>query len=138
MNIYSQLYLLTRLDGIKDTLLGITIFAFIIAAIMVIFIFTDEERYWMNKEDINRREAAKNIVKKHIKIVFPICILSLLLNVLIPTRNEAVFIVAGGKTIDYIKSDTTIQKLPQQATILVSEYLNKQIEEINKNPKENK
>ena len=48
----------------------------------------------------------------------------------IPSKNDVIFIIAGGKTIDFIKSDTSINKIPAQTTKLITDYLQ---EQINKN-----
>lgn len=44
--------------------------------------------------------------------------------IFLPTRNEALLIIAGGKTIEFIKKDTSTQKVPGQVTKLVSDALN--------------
>lgn len=56
-------------------------------------------------------------------ISFPIALL-------IPTKGEIIFISAGGKTIDFIKSDSSINKIPSQSTKLITDFMQDQIEKM--------
>jgi hypothetical protein len=51
---------------------------------------------------------------------------------LTPTRNEAILIMAGGKTLDFAQSDTSLSKIPYEATEIISGYLEKSIKELKK------
>lgn len=55
--------------------------------------------------------------------------------VFLPTQKEAIMIIAGGKTMDFIQKDTSVRKIPHQTTEFISEYLDKQIKELSKEAK---
>ena len=121
MNNYLNLYLLTRLDGIcgmLSTLVGVFAIILVIAFIGRLACLTD------------KNAEVENATKIGFKIFLPILIVSIILSISIPTKNEAIFIIAGGKTIDFIQNDTSICKLPAQTTAIISNYLDKQIKEI--------
>ena len=54
---------------------------------------------------------------------------------IIPDRQDAIMIIAGGKAMNYVQSDSSLNKLPYQTTAIISEYLDKQIEELKKDKK---
>ena len=53
--------------------------------------------------------------------------LFVLISVLTPTKEEAVFIVAGGKVIDFVQKDSSINKIPGQTTSILSTWLDEQL-----------
>ena len=53
-----------------------------------------------------------------------------------PTTKEAVFIVAGGKTLDYMAKDTSLNKIPGQVTSITSTWLEKKLNELESDVKE--
>jgi hypothetical protein len=128
LSIYSGLYWLTRLDHIRDMCTGVLITSIIITAALLLW------HEIVVKEDSGITKEAKidklKRTKIRIKYIISIAIFSVLILVFIPSKNEAIFIVAGGKTIDYIQKDTSLCKLPYQTTKFISEYLDKKIKEI--------
>lgn len=120
METTTQLYWLTRLDSISMIFSIIAILGFFILIGIIMFSISDDIDY----ED-------KSVIKR-MRIFFITFIISLLGVILIPTKDEVVFIIAGGKTIDFIKNDTSINKIPSQTTKLITDYLE---EQINKNEK---
>ena len=129
MNTYSQLYWLTRLDEIKDFLqwtgaLSLFLFA-------TLFIWHISQEYDARNELILHRDRelrkekilAIRAERKKTCLLIPLGITLFILSVLSPSKDDAIFIVAGGKTIDFMKSDTSIARIPAQATATISEYL---------------
>ena len=57
-------------------------------------------------------------------------ILCIIITNLIPSKKEAIVILAGGKTMDFVQSDSSLSKIPHQATTIISSYLDKTIKEI--------
>jgi len=49
-----------------------------------------------------------------------------------PSKNDMILIYAGGKTMDYVQKDTSLQKIPYQTTAIISDYLDKTIKEMKK------
>jgi hypothetical protein len=61
-----------------------------------------------------------------------ILVISLIIVIIVPDKEGIILITAGGKTMDYIQQDSTLQKLPEQSTRLLYEYMNKQIKQLEK------
>jgi len=131
MNIYWKLYWLTRLDslnGMFNAILTIGI------AMMVLFYFI---------KFINHIEGDDNEIytrKNRWKIIWAFILIGIAIIgiTLTPSKNEAILIIAGGKTIDWISKDTSICKIPSQTSELVSSFLDKQIKELSKEEKSEK
>lgn len=124
MSNYSKMYWLTRLDGI-NTLLGL---AGTVCLFIAIFI------YITTIEDGFENEPAR--LKKWQQRVKGLIVSGLFLIILftfIPTKNEAIIIIAGGKTLDYVQKDTSLNKIPYQTTTVISNYLYKIIKEMKEN-----
>jgi hypothetical protein len=138
MNIYWKLYLLTRLDGIIGLCVTLTIIAFLAAVVIIIlnFIHADFDEFYYD-ETLAKRKNLRTVITKKLKWIIPIGFICLIFSIMIPSKNETIFIVAGGKTIDWVQNDTSICKIPSQTTAIVSEFLDKQIKEL-KTPKKDK
>jgi hypothetical protein len=131
MNNYQKLYWLTRLDSINGFLTwGLLVFSIIIIASILYGWIADD--YLMNKE---QKEKLKNDLKLSVKIrnycIYFLIIFSLI-KTFLPSQKEAIFIIAGGKTIDFIEQDSSVQKIPSQATEIITRYFDKEIEELKK------
>lgn len=128
MSNYTELYWLTRLDYIN----GLTMF---IAIIGLLYTPTCLIGCAMHSDfdygDRVEREKSRAKYKSKIKLFLTIGIVALLIRVLSPSKNEVIFIVAGGKTMDFIQKDTSINKIPSQTTAIISSFLDKQIKELN-------
>ena len=122
MNTYFFLYLLTRLDSLNFMLAIIIIVSLILVFILGVVGLASEDDFFY-------------FFKKRYLLIPTI---ALILATLIPTKNEAIVIIAGGKTIEWAKQDSSLQKLPEQTTLLISNYLEKQINELEKQNKEKK
>jgi hypothetical protein len=48
----------------------------------------------------------------------------------IPTTKQMIFIIAGGKTLDYVSKDQSLRKIPGQVTEITTEWLDKKLKEI--------
>ena len=123
METTTQLYWLTRLDSIQ--------FLFGVLAVLGFFIFMGIIIFTVSG-DIDYKDK---ITLKQLKIFAVSFAISLLGSILIPSKDEVVFIVAGGKTIDFIKNDSSINKLPGQTTKYISEILQKEIDKLDKEDK---
>jgi hypothetical protein len=122
METTTQLYWLTRLDGISAAFMVLCIGSFI--GLLLSFIFYTSEvtsSYGVNKELANNLKKWLN----KCSIIFTISLLGALF---IPSKNDVIFIIAGGKTIDFVKSDTSLNKIPSQTTKLITDYLQEQID----------
>ena len=123
MSNYSTLYWLSRLDALSDlfmtsTILGVIIFAMYFIIMSFSYVDCGDTEEYCKKFGIAKKVS-----------IWMFCI-GMLGITFIPTKNEIIFIYAGGKTMSYAQSDTSLSKLPYQTTQIISEYLDKQINEL--------
>lgn len=121
METTTQLYWITRLDGLNFIFIIFAIISVIVTAFSSIINFV-EIGNGGDEEIINK-------TKKLSKNSFIISLIFISFSIFIPSKDEVIFIVAGGKTIDFIKNDTSINKIPAQTTKLITDYLDKQLKE---------
>lgn len=120
MSNYSQLYWLTRLDAIYVTLfIGLLLSGL---ALIILHVVIAVESQWEDEKIVAKWRKKLN---KLLYIFIPCLLLSLFM----PSKQEVIFIYAGGKTMDFIQSDTSINKIPAQTTKLITDYLDKQIKD---------
>ncbi len=118
------IYWLTRLSSISDLFFGlgmlssIFIFVGVLAYTFMIMDFPSDE------DEIEYKQKRKKFFNK---IWVPI--LFFVLNILTPNTKEAMLIIAGGKTMDYVQSDTALQKIPYKATELILKKMEDYIDE---------
>jgi regulator of protease activity HflC (stomatin/prohibitin superfamily) len=123
MNNYQQLYWLTRLDSIQS--LCITILIFVGLFILIVHIVAAVEAEWTEHETIKKWRTLAN---KGFYFLIP----AILLLTFLPSKDEVIFIYAGGKTMDFIQEDSSINKIPAQTTKLITDYLDNKIKETKK------
>lgn len=124
MSIYSKLYWLTRLDNLHGLLIALTIIG-IIATVICLIVYAVESEFWEDDDFLN--------YKKNWGWMRRMWIVSLITGIMLcflPTKNEVIFIIAGGKTIEFATNDSSINKIPGQATKILSDFIQKQISEI--------
>ena len=122
MTNYFKLYWLTRLDSIID------IFTFLmcigIAGLICIVLY---RLYKLLEED--------DVEKKPWRVFTYILFFSigLLGRSFTPTKEEAIFIVAGGKVMDFTQKDSSLNKIPGQATTILSTWMDKELNKLKNN-----
>jgi uncharacterized membrane protein SpoIIM required for sporulation len=127
MSNMALIYWLTRLSSISNLffglgmLSGIFIFVGLLAYTFMIMDFPSDE------DEIEYKQKRKKFFNK---IWVPI--LFFVLNILTPNTKEAMLIIAGGKTLDYVQSDTALQKIPYKATELILKKMEDYIDETTK------
>lgn len=124
----AKIYWLTRLDGINGLFIWLSI---LIGFFIVLIIFSsqaskDFDEFKTGEELKQRIETRKKFTSKIGFLTF-LCIFSILVSIFLPTKNEAILITAGGKTMDFIQNDTSINKIPSQTTAIISNFLEKQL-----------
>lgn len=132
MTNYEKIYWLTRLDAIGGLFTGVIIFASI--ALIGYYMY-----YWIQKEvdwDDDEAKAFRDSAKWFRRIAKSALIVGAIGSTFLPTRNEAILIMAGGKTMDYIQSDTSLSKIPYQTTAAISEYMEKYLKELKEEKKQ--
>lgn len=127
MNNYEKIYWLTRLDEFTGLLGFIAVMcAFVLIGYGIGYLIAKDSFY-------NSQDEADKFAEKYAKrrnLAFYILIAVLTLDVIIPSKNDAMMIIAGGATMNYIQSDSSLQKLPHQATEIISGYMDKKIDEL--------
>lgn len=123
MNNYSKIYWLTRLDSIQGAL--IVLFTIIVIAFIIYFIGRGTSIDY-DTEDYDAKFG------KFRKPAFIVAMISLLIITFLPSKNDMILIYAGGKTMDFVQKDSSINKIPAQTTKIISDYLDKTIKEMDK------
>jgi hypothetical protein len=119
-----ELYWLTRLDALNTFLCVVVA---VLCAIFVILFIICIGSY------VEESEKSFNIAKKYGLNVGISLLLSSLLLVFIPTKNDMFLIYGLGGTIDYIKSNDKIQSLPDKCVDALDAWVESlNIEKLNK------
>ena len=119
-----ELYWITRLGALNflfNTIIFVSLVAIIILAVELFVIKTTSD----NEDDkklelqvitgkVHNENMSYNFVKKQFIRAFIVFVVSIICNVFIPTKNEALMIYGIGGTIDYIKSNDTAKQLPDK------------------------
>lgn len=116
MNNYSKIYWLTRLDNIGFLFGMLTFLA--CATLLIYFIIKIVE---CNKKDDRKDfDNAHGSIKR---LALWVLIPSLLICTFLPSKNDMILIYAGGKTMDFVQKDSSLNKIPYQTTKIISDYL---------------
>lgn len=114
-----EIYWITRLDAISD-LANLFIFIGALGTLVSIFCII----IGMNKDTSwDSYEIPRNIGKLSIKIFPALLALGILVKIFIPNTKEALVIYGVGGGLDYIKADSTAQRLPKKVIEACDAYL---------------
>lgn len=118
------LYFLNRLDTFRTILtlmiiigVGGLILYYLFKVLSTDFIKTKMEEY-SNKNRWTRRTLMTLTIVGACGLTF------------IPTTKQMIFIIAGGKTLDYVSKDQSLRKIPGQVTEITTEWLDNKLKEI--------
>ena len=112
MSEYFWIYLIEKLDAISSFIVFFTVLSVSAAIIFIIIHFANDG------EDILKR--------KHVKKLFWISPISLILAILIPDTNQAYKIIGIGTAVRYVNNSEQVKELPDKLV----EYINIKMEEI--------
>jgi hypothetical protein len=118
------LYFLNRLDTFR-TILTIMIIIGIGGLILYYFfklMSTELEKAKMEKYSSDNKWTRRTLIT--------ISIIGIAGLTFIPTTKQMIFIIAGGKTLDYVSKDQSLRKIPGQVTEITTEWLDKKLKEI--------
>ena len=133
----NEIYWITRLDAICNFLITIAVVSFVIS--VVIGAFSMYNRFAADDYEeggkyynchMQRFKIFLNYFKRSIIVTFVLTVI----NIFIPTKNEALLIYGVGGTIDYIKSNDTAKQLPDKCI----KALDKWVENLNEEKKQDK
>lgn len=122
MSNYSKIYWLTRMDSIHTAfqlLLSCAIILLVVYSMLLVMILSDGD-------DIH---AFKKYWSKYTSASSWIAVISIIMVIFLPTKDDLILIYAGGKTMDFVQQDSSLSKIPSQSTYIITEYLNKTIKE---------
>ena len=122
----NEIYWITRLDGIRGFLTVMAIVSFFIAFFLIVFV--------CNRDEIDDESWDYKRYLKYSKVCILVTIVSCVINIFIPTTNQALFIYGVGGTIDYIKLNETAKQLPDKCI----KALDKWVDNLNEEKQENK
>ena len=117
------IYWLTRLSSISDFFLTLGTISAVIVGLGVLGYSVALIESYDDSEDEYKQKRRKFFNKVWIPILFYV------LYILTPNTKEAMLIIAGGKTMDYVQSDTSLQKIPYKATELILKKMEDYIDE---------
>jgi hypothetical protein len=123
----ASIYWLTRLSSIQGMFAAASVITGLIIGIGII-------GYSISIFDCYSDEREKELKTKRKYFINRVWIPVLLLvfTILIPNTKEAMLIIAGGKTMDYVQKDTSLQKIPYKATELILKKMDQYIDETSK------
>lgn len=132
-----EIYWITRLDSISNTVITLTVISGIVAAIMTVvwLVCNSLAKNYVEKEF---NESWAKIGKSFVTVCFPLFLICLVGNTFIPTTKEAYIIYGVGGTIDFIKSDQTAKQLPHKVVVAVDKYFEGQVTDDDDLPKKKK
>ena len=133
----NEIYWITRLDTICKFLSAVAVVCFIISTVTGIFAMYNRfeaDDYAEGGKYYNCYMQRFKIFLKYFKRSILVIIVSCVINVFIPTKNDALLIYGVGGTIDYIKSNDTAKQLPDKCI----KALDKWVENLNEEKKQDK
>lgn len=125
MDNYSKIYWITRLDNI----ISLCIMAISMAAVGLVFYYVF--RHIDNYDDEDIKEYDKTHKTARLLLWLTVFISTTVLT-FIPSKNDLILIYAGGKTMDFVEADSSLSKIPSQTTLIISEYLDDKLKEMEK------
>ena len=132
-----EIYWITRLTYICDFLTAVSVVSFLISAIMAVFAMCN--RFEANDYEEGGKyyncymQKFKMFLSYFKRFIF-VTIIACLINLFIPTTNEALMVYGIGGTIDYIESNETAKQLPDKCI----KALDKWVDNLNEEKQENK
>ena len=122
----NEIYWITRLDAISDFLTIIAIVSFLISVVMAAFAMYNRfeaDDYAEGGKYYNCYMQRFKIFLKYFKRSILVIIVSCVINVFIPTKNDALLIYGVGGTINYVKSNKTAKQLPDKCIKEVDKWV---------------
>lgn len=132
MNEYTKIYWITRLDAANSILISLLIISLIMVAFYYIGWLVAGCDEFRSEKKLEAKDRFRKFTVKIPTIFYPIIIISSLGIIFLPTKDDAIAIWAGGSTLEYVKKDTSLQKIPYQTTKLITDYLDSQLEKVKK------
>lgn len=133
----NEIYWITRLDAICNFLITIAVVSFVISVVIGAFSMYNRfaaDDYEEGGKYYNCHMQRFKIFLNYFKRSIIVTLVLTVINIFIPTKNEALLIYGVGGTIDYIKSNDTAKQLPDKCI----KALDKWVENLNEKEKQEK
>lgn len=131
MSIYNKLYWLTRLDPMHDFFVTCAVVLLLAASAALTYNLMDRGfDNFHSKERNDDRIRIRKLFSRFAMFFIPIGFIFILCGVFIPTEKEAIFIITGGKTIEWAQQDSSLNRIPGQTTEIISKFMESQINEL--------
>lgn len=124
------MYWLTRLDSIQNFLIFLVVMS--VAGLILYYVCratAGELEFGLDNKERKKNDFLKSYSWVR-KVCYPMLFISIVMATLLPSKDDMIFIYVGGKTMDFVQSDTSINKIPAQTTKMISDYLDKTIKEL--------
>ena len=136
----NEIYWITRLDAICCIFIFIYVsssFVLLVSFYLALSSRDDAETYKEYSGCWDKYMQGYKKWMRNAKICAVAFFVSVLMNIFIPTTNEALLIYGVGGTIDYIKSNDTAKQLPDKCVKALDKYLDNLTKEENQKENEN-
>ena len=133
----NEIYWITRLDAICNFLITIAVVSFVISVVIGAFSMYNRfaaDDYEEGGKYYNCHMQRFKIFLNYFKRSIIVTLVLTVINIFIPTKNDALLIYGVGGTIDYIKSNDTAKQLPDKCI----KALDKWVENLNEEKKQDK
>lgn len=131
----NEFYWITRLDAICGFLTTTSILGIAISTVLfAIAVCNKGDANLYAEGEIHWKKSMKNyqILMRYFKRYTIVTLVLIIINIFMPTKNDALLIYGVGGTIDYIKSNNTAKQLPDKCI----KALDKCVENLNKDNKQ--
>ena len=136
----NEIYWITRLDAICCILICISVlspFVLLVSFSLALSSRDDAETYKEYSGCLDKYMRGYKKWMRNAKRCAVAFFVSVLMNIFIPTTNEALLIYGVGGTIDYIKSNDTAKQIPDKCVKALDKYLDNLTKEENQKENEN-
>ena len=120
------IYWLTRLSSISNLFYWLGVVSALIVGVGAVGYSAALVEAYGDDEVVYKQKRKKFTSKVWVPILL------FVFHILTPDTKEAMLIIAGGKTLDYVQKDTSLQKIPYKTTELVlkkmDEYINETVD----------
>jgi len=126
MSNYAKIYWLTRLDSIQGAIVAVMVISILLAVTYYLIMLFNSGEFGWDDDDFVKFKKRWGSKVKIAQIVGLMCMLFI---TFIPSKEDAIIIYAGGKTMDFVQSDSSVNKIPAATTKMIYDYLNNSIKE---------
>ena len=136
----NEIYWITRLDAICNFLTTIAVVSFVISVVIGAFAIYnrfDADDYAEGGENYNCYMQRFKIFLNYFKRSIIVTLVLTVINIFIPTKNDALLIYGVGGTIDYIKSNDTAKQIPDKCIKELDKWVENLTKEENQKQNDN-